>query len=55
MLLVRARLAEAGAPRFDPQMGFDPYRDRVAPYLDEPMPPFGKSPFGGRADGYPFY
>jgi hypothetical protein len=55
MLLVRARLAEAGAPRFEPQMGFDPYRDRVAPYLDEPMPPFGKSPFGGRADGYPFF
>ena len=55
MLLVHSRLAEAGAPRFDPQMNFDRYKDRVAPYLDEPLPPFGKSPFGGRASGYPFY
>ena len=55
MLLVRSRLAEAGAPRFEPQMNFDRYKDRVAPYLDEPLPPLGKSPFGGRAGGYPFY
>lgn len=55
MLLVRSRLAEPGAPRFDAQMSFDRYKDRVAPYLDEPLPPFGKSPFGGRASGYPFY
>jgi hypothetical protein len=55
MLLVRSRLAEAGAPRFDPQMYFPAYQSRVAPYLDEPLPPFGKSPFGGRASGYPFY
>jgi DNA polymerase III delta subunit len=55
MLLVRSRLGEEGAPRFEPQMNFDRYKDRVAPYLDEPLPPFGKSPFGGRADGYPLY
>jgi DNA polymerase III delta subunit len=55
MLLVRSRLAEAGAPPFEPQMSFDRYKDRVAPYLDEPLPPFGKSPFGGRANGYPFF
>jgi DNA polymerase III delta subunit len=52
MLLVRSLLAKPDAPRFDPDMGFDRYKDRVAPYLDEPLPPFGKSPFGGRADGY---
>ena len=55
MLLVRLSLAEPGAPRFEPQMNFDRYKDRVAPYLDEPLPPFGKSPFGGRADGYALY
>jgi DNA polymerase III delta subunit len=55
MLLARSLLAEPGAPRFEPQMNFDRYKDRVAPYLDEPLPPFGKSPFGGRADGYALY
>ena len=55
MLLVLSRLAEKGAPAFDPRMSFDRYKDRVAPWLDEPLPPFGKSPFGGRADGYPMY
>jgi hypothetical protein len=55
MLLVLSRLAEKGAPAFDPQMSYDRYRDRVAPWLDEPLPPFGRSPFGGRADGYPLF
>jgi hypothetical protein len=53
MLLVRSLLAEPGAPRID--SSFDRYKDRVAPYLDEPLPPFGKSPFGGRASGYPLF
>ena len=53
MLLVRSLLAEPGAPRLD--SNFDRYKDRVAPYLDEPLPPFGRSPFGGRAEGYPLY
>ncbi len=52
MLLVRSLLAEPGAPRLD--SSFDRYKDRVAPYLDEPLPPFG-SPFGGRADGYALF
>ncbi len=52
MLLVRSLLEEPGAPRLD--SSFDRYKDRVAPYLDEPLPPFG-SPFGGRADGYPLF
>jgi DNA polymerase III delta subunit len=52
MLLVRSLLAQPGAPRFD--SSYDRYKDRVAPYLDEPMPPFGL-PFGGRADGYALF
>ena len=52
MLLVRSLLAEPGAPRLD--SSFDRYKDRVAPYLDEPLPPFG-SPFGGKADGYALF
>ncbi len=55
MLLVRSRLEERGAPLFDPEMYFRAYQSRIAPFLEEPVPPFGKSPFGGRASGYPFY
>ena len=52
MLLVRSLLAQPGAPRID--SSFDRYKDRVAPYLDEPLPPFGPA-FGGRADGYALF
>ncbi len=55
MLLVKSRLSEPGAPPFDPKTQYGAYKARVAPFLDEPLPPFGKSPFGGRAAGYPFY
>jgi DNA polymerase III delta subunit len=55
MLLIRARLDESGAPAFDPRMDFRVYQRRVAPFLDEPIVPFGRSPFGGRAETYPFY
>jgi DNA polymerase III delta subunit len=54
MLLVRARLGERGAPAFAPEMSWPTYQARVAPFLEAPVPPFGKSPFGGRAAGYPF-
>ncbi|MEO8347490.1 MAG: hypothetical protein ABI610_01160 [Acidobacteriota bacterium] len=54
MLLVRSRLAERGAPAFNPEMRWPDYQDRVAPFLEEPVAPFGKSPFGGKAAGYPF-
>jgi DNA polymerase III delta subunit len=54
MLLVRSRLAERGAPVFNPEMSWPVYQARVAPFLEEPVAPFGKSPFGGRAAGYPF-
>jgi hypothetical protein len=55
MLLVRARLEERGAPAFEPAMRWDAYKTRVAPFLDEPVPPFGKSAFGGNADAYPVF
>lgn len=54
MLLVRSRLAERGAPAFNPDMRWPDYQGRVAPFLEEPVAPFGKSPFGGKAAGYPF-
>lgn len=55
MLLIRSRLEEAGAPVFEPNMRWEPYKARVAPFLDEPIAPFGKSPFGGSAEGYPVF
>lgn len=54
MLLVRSRLAERGAPAFGPEMSWPAYQARVAPFLEAPVAPFGRSPFGGRAAGYPF-
>ena len=55
MLLIRSRLEESGAPGFDPAMRWEAYKARVAPFLDEPVPPFGRSPFAGSAEAYPFY
>ena len=55
MLLIRARLDEPGAPAFDARMDFRVYQRRVAPFLDEPIALIGRSPFGGRAETYPFY
>jgi DNA polymerase III delta subunit len=54
MLLVRSRLSERGAPAFNTEMSWPAYEARVAPFLEEPVAPFGRSPFGGRAAGYPF-
>ena len=54
MLLVRSRLSERGAPAFGPEMSWPAYQARVAPFLEEPVAPFGRSPFGGKASGYPF-
>jgi DNA polymerase III delta subunit len=54
MLLVRSRLSERGAPAFGPEMSWPAYQARVAPFLEEPVAPFGRSPFGGKAAGYPF-
>ena len=55
MMLVRSRLEEPGAPRFDPTMQFNTFQAQVAPFLHEPVPPFGRSPFGGGASQYPLY
>jgi hypothetical protein len=55
MLLLRSRLEERGAPPFDPGMRYPDYQSRVAPFLDEPVPPLSRSPFGGRAATYPVY
>jgi DNA polymerase III delta subunit len=55
MLMVRSRLEESGAPAFDPAMRFNTYQARVAPFLEEPVAPFSRSPFGGRAANYAFY
>lgn len=54
MLLVRSRLSERGAPAFTLEMSWPAYEARVAPFLEEPVAPFGRSPFGGKAAGYPF-
>jgi uncharacterized protein (DUF2267 family) len=55
MLLIRARLDETGAPAFDPGMRWDSWKARVAPFLDEPVAPFGRSAFGGSTEAYPFF
>ncbi|HEU5250346.1 MAG TPA: hypothetical protein VFW15_10210, partial [Thermoanaerobaculia bacterium] len=55
MLLIRSRLEESGAPVFEPTMRWEAYKARVAPFLDEPIAPFGRSPFAGSADAYPVF
>jgi len=51
MLLVRARLEERGG-RLDAEMSYATFQARVAPVLEEPVAPFGKSPFGEKGAGY---
>ena len=47
MLLIRARLEEVGAGP-DASMNFNAFKARVLPRLEEPVPPFGRSPFQNR-------
>ena len=47
MLLVRARMEEAGAGP-DASMSFNTFKARVLPRLNEPVEPFGRSPFQNR-------
>ena len=54
MLLVRSRLSERGAPAFSPAMSWPAFQERVAPFLEEPVAPFGRSAFGGKG-GYPIF
>ncbi len=55
MLLIRAALAEPGAPAFDRNMSYPVFQSRVLPRLAEPVAAFGRSPFaarGGSVAGY---
>ncbi len=55
MLLIRAALAEPGAPAFDRNMSYPVFQARVLPRLSEPVSAFGRSPFaarGGAVAGY---
>jgi hypothetical protein len=47
MLLVRARMEEAGTPP-DLSMNYRTFEARVLPFLEEPVAPFGRSPFANR-------
>lgn len=47
MLLVRARMEEAGSPP-DLSMNYRTFETRVLPFLEEPVAPFGRSPFANR-------
>lgn len=47
MLLLRATLDARGAARFDPAMSYPAFQTRLAPSLEEPVAPFGRSPFQG--------
>ena len=45
MLLIRARLEEAGSASFDASMSYQTFQARVLPRLMAPAAPFGRSPF----------
>jgi hypothetical protein len=47
MLLVRARMEESGVGP-DASMSFNTFKARVLPRLNEPVAPFGRSPFQNR-------
>ncbi len=47
MLLIRARMEEEGSAP-DASLNFNAFKARVLPRLEEPVPPFGRSPFQNR-------
>jgi len=56
MLLVRGTLDAGG--QWDPSMSFAAFQGRVLPRLEEPLAPFGRSPFGsgqGKVSPYLWY
>ena len=56
MLLIRTALDERGG--FDTGMPYPAFAARVVPRLQEPVAPFGQSPFaaqGGTVNGYVWY
>jgi DNA polymerase III delta subunit len=55
MLLLRARLEEAGPGGLDAAMSYATFQARVLPRLIAPAAPFGHSPFeGGKGAAHPF-
>jgi DNA polymerase III delta subunit len=55
MLLIRARLDEAGGGGFDASMSYQTFQARVLPRLMAPSAPFGRSPFETAQGGaHPF-
>jgi DNA polymerase III delta subunit len=55
MLLIRARLDEAGGSGFDASMSYQTFQARVLPRLMAPSAPFGRSPFETAQGGaHPF-
>ncbi|HKA38019.1 MAG TPA: hypothetical protein VKH43_14435 [Thermoanaerobaculia bacterium] len=48
MLYIRARMEEMGSGP-DASMSFQTFKARVAPRLEEPVAPFGRSPFANRS------
>ena len=58
MLLVRACLGEGSPHRFDSAMPYAAFQTSVLPRLEEPVAPFGRTPFAnpqGQVTGYLWY
>jgi DNA polymerase III delta subunit len=58
MLLVRACLSEGSSHRFDSAMPYSVFQTSVLPRLEEPVAPFGRTPFAnpqGQVTGYLWY
>lgn len=58
MLLIRAALGEKQGAGFDAAMSYEAFQARVLPRLEEPVAPFGRSPFAnkqGQVTGYLWY
>ena len=58
MLLIRTRLEEKGAgASLDAALAYPAFQARVVPLLEEPVSPFGRSPFEaqGRVSPYPWF
>jgi hypothetical protein len=54
MLMIRSILGD----RFDPRMSYQTFQARVLPRMEEPAPPFTRSPFAntqGQISGYLWY
>jgi hypothetical protein len=55
MLLIRAELSARGATAYHAGMRYPEFQARIVPRLEEPVAPFGRSPFAtanGQVSGY---